>query len=76
MRNHVRACVVVLAAAAGAGAAGPLAAGPGGGKTPAPGAVGSVAPEVDAREWIGSDGRTSLADFRGEVVLLEFWGTH
>jgi len=37
--------------------------------------LGKPAPEIDAREWIHGDGRTRLADFRGEVVLLEFWKT-
>ena len=38
--------------------------------------VGKPAPEIDAREWIHGDGRASLADFRGAVVVLEFWKTH
>lgn len=56
--------------------AGSFAAYPGDGKAPANAAVGELAPEIEVREWINGDGRTSLADFRGEVVLLEFWGTH
>jgi thiol-disulfide isomerase/thioredoxin len=35
--------------------------------------AGKPAPEIQATDWIHGDGRTSLADFRGEVVLLEFW---
>jgi thiol-disulfide isomerase/thioredoxin len=35
--------------------------------------AGRPAPEIQAAEWIHGDGRTTLADFRGEVVLLEFW---
>src|SRR5262245_6660691 len=35
--------------------------------------AGKPAPEIQAADWIHGDGRTSLADFRGEVVLLEFW---
>ena len=35
--------------------------------------AGKPAPEIQAAEWIHGDGRTTLADFRGEVVLLEFW---
>ncbi len=38
--------------------------------------VGKEAPEIQVSSWIQSDGRTSLADYRGEVVLLEFWSTH
>src|SRR5262245_11847810 len=37
--------------------------------------AGKPAPEIQATDWIHGDGRTSLADFRGEVVLLEFWKT-
>lgn len=37
--------------------------------------AGKPAPEIQAKDWIHGDGRTSLADFRGEVVLLEFWKT-
>jgi len=35
-----------------------------------------LAPEIEIHDWINGDGRTTLADFRGEVVLLEFWNTH
>jgi thiol-disulfide isomerase/thioredoxin len=35
--------------------------------------AGKPAPEIQATDWVHGDGRTSLADFRGEVVLLEFW---
>jgi thiol-disulfide isomerase/thioredoxin len=42
----------------------------------APSLVGRDAPEIQAHDWIGGDGRSSLADFRGEVVYLEFWKTH
>ncbi len=38
--------------------------------------VGKPAPEIEAREWIHGDGRATLADFRGAVVVLEFWKTH
>lgn len=36
---------------------------------------GETAPEIQVREWIHGDGRTTLADFKGKVVLLEFWKT-
>jgi hypothetical protein len=38
--------------------------------------VGKEAPELQTREWINSDGRTTLADLKGEVVLVEGWKTH
>lgn len=37
--------------------------------------AGKPAPEIQATDWVHGDGRTTLADFRGEVVLLEFWKT-
>lgn len=37
--------------------------------------VGSPAPEIRTTDWFHGDGRTTLADFRGQVVLLEFWAT-
>jgi hypothetical protein len=43
---------------------------------PATAAVGQLAPEIQVTDWINGDGRTSISDFRGEVVFLEFWGTH
>jgi len=38
--------------------------------------AGRPAPEIQATDWIHGDGRTTLADFKGDVVLLEFWKTH
>ncbi len=37
--------------------------------------VGKPAPELQTREWINSDGRTTFADMKGEVVLLSGWKT-
>lgn len=37
---------------------------------------GDVAPEIRITSSIGGDGRDRLADYRGEVVLLAFWGSH
>lgn len=37
--------------------------------------VGKEAPELQTREWINSDGRTTLADLKGEVVLVAAWKT-
>lgn len=38
--------------------------------------VGSPAPEVEAIEWVNSGGRdVSLADLRGQIVVVEFWAT-
>jgi thiol-disulfide isomerase/thioredoxin len=36
--------------------------------------LGREAPEISVKEWI-KGGPVSLADFRGRVVLLEFWAT-
>jgi thiol-disulfide isomerase/thioredoxin len=36
---------------------------------------GQTAPEIQAKDFVHGDGRTTLADFRGQVVLLEFWKT-
>lgn len=38
--------------------------------------VGKLAPEIQVGEWIGSTGLNTLADLRGDVVFIEFWGTH
>ena len=35
-----------------------------------------LAPELRIDAWIHGDGRDTLADYRGDVVLLEFWQTH
>jgi thiol-disulfide isomerase/thioredoxin len=39
--------------------------------------VGKPAPELEVRAWLnhGEDPRPSLEGLRGQVVLLEFWGT-
>lgn len=37
--------------------------------------LGRAAPELDAVEWIGDDGRRRLVDHRGSAVLLVFWQT-
>jgi thiol-disulfide isomerase/thioredoxin len=36
--------------------------------------TGQPAPEIDGAQWINSEQQT-LADLRGQVVLLEFWAT-
>ena len=40
-----------------------------------PSLVGQDAPEISTKEWINSDGRSAIADFKGEVVLIEEWAT-
>jgi hypothetical protein len=37
--------------------------------------AGSMAPEIDAKDWFNGPPGTSLADLRGKVVLVEFWAT-
>jgi thiol-disulfide isomerase/thioredoxin len=37
--------------------------------------VGTVAPEVSAKDWLNCDGAPRLADLRGKVVLVELWAT-
>ncbi len=39
----------------------------------AQGNVGSAAPEIEARDWFNAPSATSLAELRGNVVLLVFW---
>jgi len=39
----------------------------------AQGSVGSMAPEIEARDWYNSPPATSLSELRGKVVLIEFW---
>lgn len=41
----------------------------------AQGAVGQAAPEIEARDWFNAPPVTSLAEARGNVVLLVFWAT-
>ena len=35
--------------------------------------VGKDAPEFQVRNWINSEGRTKIADMKGEVVLIADW---
>ncbi len=36
---------------------------------------GNPAPEITAAQWLNSSKAESLEDFRGKVVLVDFWGT-
>ncbi len=39
--------------------------------------VGKDFPDIQVADWVGNwDGRTTVAEHLGEVVLLELWGTH
>jgi thiol-disulfide isomerase/thioredoxin len=38
-------------------------------------AVGAAPPELVADDWINTDGPLTLADLRGDVVVVEFWAT-
>ncbi len=44
-------------------------------ETPKVSLVGKDAPELQVKEWMNCDGRTSVADFKGEVLLIEAWKT-
>jgi hypothetical protein len=39
-------------------------------------AVGDQVPEFDFGAMVNGDGRTKLSQFRGQPILLDFWGTH
>ncbi len=39
------------------------------------GFIGKEAPEITANDWINRPEKTSIADHRGEVLLLEFFAT-
>jgi len=41
----------------------------------AQGEVGSAAPEIEARDWFNAPAVSTLAEARGNVVLLVFWAT-
>jgi hypothetical protein len=43
------------------------------GATPA---VGEITLDYEFKNFISGDGRKSLKDFRGNVVLLDWWGIH
>ena len=48
-------------------------------KVAAPGAVpaiGEITPDFTFKNFISGDGRSSMGDFRGSVVLVDWWGTH
>jgi hypothetical protein len=37
--------------------------------------VGKDAPAIDTKEFLQSDGRTQVADFKGEVLFIECFAT-
>ncbi len=37
--------------------------------------VGQDAPAIDTKEFLQSDGRTQVADFKGEVLFIECFAT-
>ena len=43
------------------------------GATPA---VGEITLDYQFKNMISGDGRTSLKEFRGNVILLDWWGIH
>ena len=38
--------------------------------------VGDQVPEFAFGAMLNGDGRTKLSEFRGQPILLDFWGTH
>jgi hypothetical protein len=38
--------------------------------------VGQQVPDFTFAKLRNGDGRQKLSEFRGQVVMLEFWGTH
>ncbi len=60
-----------LALVAGLLAGIPLAA-----QAPARAAVGGPVPDFTFPAFQNGDGRQQLSEFRGQPVLIEFWGTH
>jgi hypothetical protein len=53
----------------GAGAPGAVGAGPD------PSILGKDAPSIDTKEFLNSDGRTQIADWKGEVLFIECFAT-
>lgn len=43
------------------------------GATPA---VGEITLDYQFKNFISGDGRTSMKEFRGNVILLDWWGIH
>jgi hypothetical protein len=62
------ALTVVLGAAVIAAATGVFAA-------DEPKILGQDAPAIDTKDFIQSDGRTAVADFKGEVLFIECFAT-
>jgi len=62
------ALALVLGAAALAATSGVFAAGDAS-------LMGQDAPAIDTKEFIQSDGRTAVADFKGEVLFIECFAT-
>lgn len=38
--------------------------------------VGDQVPEFSFGAMLNGDGRSKLSEFRGQPILLDFWGTH
>lgn len=76
MRRKLLAALAILALAAGAGLYLGLGAGDGSGDRPDDGGRGSLAIPAAVVDFPTLDGDTaSLADYRGQVVVLNLWGT-
>ncbi|MFN0050676.1 MAG: TlpA family protein disulfide reductase [Planctomycetales bacterium] len=65
--------IVVLASLLSGCVPMPFPNGSGGrGNAPVPG---TAPPEISAQDWLNVDGPQSLAELKGNVVLVEFWAT-
>jgi hypothetical protein len=40
-----------------------------------PSILGKDAPSIDTKEFLNSDGRTQISDFKGEVLFIECFAT-
>jgi len=47
-----------------------------GGQGHQPAKVGDKVPSFALDKMLNSDGRSNLDEFRGQPVLVDFWGTH
>ncbi len=63
-------CLAAIAAGGVVGTSGVFA-----GDSPAAALVGKDAPPIDTKDFLQSDGRTQISDFKGEVLFIECFAT-